>query len=124
MTIVNADDRIKVYELIVESSNEDLEVNLEESIVAVQAGSSRTVKLTVKALDEGTFNFAVNVHAESELVKRQEFVADVEGRKAVGNAALVLTIILAIIFVVLLVVLIVLLTRKPEKSSEFGESYY
>ncbi len=124
VTIVNADDRIKVYELILESSNENLEVSLEDSIVAVPAGSSKTVKLTVKALDKGTFNFAVNVHSESELVKRQEFVADVEGRKAVGNAALVLTIILAIIFVVLLIVLIVLLTRKPQKSGEFGESYY
>jgi len=35
-----------------------------------------------------------------------------------------LTVILAIIFVVLLVVLIVLMGKKPEKSEEFGESYY
>ena len=125
ITIVNADDRIKVYELIPETTGTELSINLEESIVAVPAGSSKTVKMTVKASKEGTYNFAVNVHSDSELVKKQNFVANVEGRAAVGNAAVVLTIILAIIFVVLLIVLIVLLTRKSEKSEEsFGESYY
>ena len=67
----------------------------------------------------------MNVHSDGELVKKQNFVANVEGKAATaGNAAVVLTIILAIIFIVLLIVLIVLLTRKPEKTEDFGESYY
>ena len=127
MTIVNADNRIRVYELILETAN-GLEVELDESLVAVPAGSSKTVRLTTVASDEGNYNFAVNVHSNGELVEKQNFVANVQGRSgsvgSTGNAAVVLTIILAIIFVVLLVVLIVLLTRKPEKSEDFGESYY
>ena len=128
VTIVNADNRIRVYELILEAAN-GLRIDLSESVVAVPAGTSKTVQLTVMASEEGTYNFAVNVHSEGELVKKQSFVANVEGEadRAGGNganAAVVLTIILAIIFVVLLIVLIVLLTRKPEKTEDFGESYY
>jgi preprotein translocase subunit SecG len=40
------------------------------------------------------------------------------------NPIVVLTVVLAIIFLVLLVVLIVLIGRKPQKSEEYGESYY
>ncbi len=125
VTIVNADNRIKVYDLQLEAAN-GLTVDLDESTVAVPAGSSKTVRLTAEASKEGTYDFAVNVNSEGELVKTQNFVANVEGRAraAGGNAAVVLTVILAIIFVVLLVVLIALLTRKPEKQEEFGESYY
>jgi hypothetical protein len=123
ITIVNAGNSIKIYELVLETTG-DLLIDLDESVVAVPAGSSKTVKMTVTSNKEGTFNFAVNVHSEGELVEKQNFVANVEGKKAAGNAALVLTVILAIIFIVLLIVLIVLLTRKPEKTEEFGESYY
>jgi preprotein translocase subunit SecG len=43
-----------------------------------------------------------------------------------GSASPVIAwiIVLAIIFIVLLVVLIVLMGKKPQKSEEFGESYY
>jgi len=41
-----------------------------------------------------------------------------------ANPVVVLTVVLAIIFVVLLIVLLVLIGKKPEKSEEFGESYY
>jgi len=47
-----------------------------------------------------------------------------QGKGFTANTAVILTVVLAVIFVVLLVVLIVLLTRKPEKTEEFGESYY
>ncbi|MDP4039136.1 MAG: hypothetical protein Q8P57_00970 [Candidatus Pacearchaeota archaeon] len=124
-TIVNSGDAIKVYTLIPEADN-GLSVSLDETTVAVPAGSSKTVELTARAMKDGNYNFKVNVHsADGELIGQQSFVANVEGTSTVGgNAAIVLTIILAIIFVVLLVVLIVLLTRKPEKSEDFGESYY
>jgi preprotein translocase subunit SecG len=40
------------------------------------------------------------------------------------SPVVILTVILAVIFIVLLIVLIVLIGKKPEKSGEFGESYY
>jgi uncharacterized membrane protein len=125
-TIVNSGDSIRVYNLIPEV-DDGLTVKLDESVVAVPAGSSKTVRMTAVADRNGNYNFRVNVHAsDGELVGMQEFVANVEGKASVatGSAAVVLTIVLAIIFVVLLIVLIVLLTRKPEKAEEFGESYY
>ncbi len=49
----------------------------------------------------------------------------VEGKSVASkNPITVLTVILAIVFLVLLVVLIVLIGKKPNKSEEFGESYY
>ena len=128
ITLVNAGDRVQVYELIPETSS-GLTVNVEEPIVAIPAGSSRTVKVTAQADKAGDYNFAVNVNSDSALIKRQSFAAKVEGTNAfsggnAGNTTVLLTVVLAIIFVVLLVVLIVLLTRKPQKSEEFGESYY
>tara|TARA_Y100000310_G_scaffold88657_1_gene85719 strand:+ start:319 stop:1554 length:1236 start_codon:yes stop_codon:yes gene_type:complete len=124
-TIVNSGDSIRVYSLIPEVDN-GLTIDLDETIVAVPAGSSMTVKLTASAVEEGNYNFMVNVHgSDGELVGTQDFVANVEGKSvATGSAAVILTIVLAVIFVVLLIVLIVLLTRKTEKTEEFGESYY
>ena len=124
ITIVNAGNNIKVYELVIDAPS-GLTVEADESIVAVPAGSSRTVKLRVMASEEGNYDFSVNVHSDSELIKREGFTANVKGRAVVvGNAAVLLTVVLAIIFVVLLIVLIVLLTRKSEKTEETGESYY
>jgi len=122
ITLVNAGDKVVVYELVVDSSG--LDVTVDEPIVAVPAGTSRTVKLAVVADSEGKKSFAVNVHSGTELVKTESFTANVEGGSIGGNATVLLTVILAIIFVVLLIVLIVLLTKQPEKSEEFGESYY
>ncbi len=129
LTLVNSGNKVRVYELVVESSGEDLDVSTEEPILVVPAGSSRTVKVDAMALKAGKYNFAVNVNSEGELVGKESYTANVEGTKsrivAGGtNTTVLLTVILAIVFVVLLVVLIVLLTRKPEKNKEFGESYY
>jgi len=123
MTIVNSGNSIKIYELVLEA-DEGLDVDFSDAILVVPAGSSRVVKITAKAGEEGNYDFAVNVHSEGELVQTESFKAKVEGKASATNAAVVLTIILAIIFVVLLIVLIVLLTRKPETNEEFGESYY
>jgi len=122
LTIVNSGNNVRVYELVFESSS-GLKLEADEPVVAIPAGSSRTVKIMASADSAGKYPFAVNVNSDGELVKKESFVANVEGR-AVANATVVLTVVLAIIFVVLLVVLIVLLTRKPQKSEEFGESYY
>lgn len=125
LTIVNTGNRVRVYELIVESPAE-LSIDLSDPVLAVPAGSSMTARLTANADKAGKYDFAVNVHSGAEVVKRESFMANVEGQAiggAVGSSTVLLTVVLAIIFIVLLIVLIVLLTRKPEKTEE-GESYY
>lgn len=129
LVLVNSGTQVGVFELVIESPT-GLTVDVSEPVVAVPAGSSKTVELKVKADKANNYNFAVNVHSGGELVAREEFTTVVEGAKAGGdvigktNPTVLLTVVLAVIFVVLLIVLIVLLTRKPEKSEEFGESYY
>ena len=125
LTVVNTGNAIQVYELIIDAPT-NLNVEAEEAVFAVPAGTSKTVKLVASSEKEGRYTFKVNVHSDGALVAEETFSANVEGRtKAVeGNVTVLLTVILAIVFVVLLVVLIVLLTRRPEKSEEFGESYY
>ncbi len=125
LTLVNAGNSIMVYDLVVDADS-GLSVDLDESVVAVPAGSSKSVQITAEASEEGEYGFVVNVYSEEQLIDSSEFTANVEGRSSAvtGNAVVLLTVILAIVFVVLLVVLIVLLTRKPEKTENYGESYY
>jgi len=124
LVLVNTGDEITVYELA-PSESDALSISLSDSIVTVPAGSSKVVKVYVKANREGTFGFAVNANADG-FSEAAQFSATIEGRSIVGGGSnmVALTIVLAIIFVVLVVILAVLLTRKPEKSEEFGESYY
>jgi hypothetical protein len=124
LILVNTGDNIVIYNLAPQT-NEALTITLSESIVVVPAGSSKTVKVYVKANREGTFGFAVDVNADG-LSDVARFNASVEGKKLTtsSNNLIAITIVLAIIFVVLLAILVVLLTRKPEKTEEFGESYY
>lgn len=125
VTIVNAGNSIQVYEVVVDTTSSGLSVTADQPVVAVPAGSSRTVNLMANADDDGKYTFAVNVHSGSELVAREVYSANVEGTSIdAGNTTVLVTVILAIVFVVLLVVLIVLLTRKPERQEELGESYY
>ncbi|MDO8509144.1 MAG: hypothetical protein Q7S27_05675 [Nanoarchaeota archaeon] len=127
LVLVNSGNQVGVFELVVESPA-GVTVEVSDPVVAVPAGSSKTVTLDVKAEEAGTYNFAVNVHSGGELVTREEFTAKVEGTNGGSitrtSPTVLLTVVLAVIFVVLLIVLIVLLTRRPEKSEEFGESYY
>jgi len=125
--IVNPTDKLKVYRIISESSS-DISSSVSESVVAVPAGSSKTVTITAKADSEGEYNFNVNVFSGDEFVSTVALALKAEGilksSKSLSNPIVVLTVVLAIIFIVLLVVLIVLIGKKPEKSEEFGESYY
>lgn len=125
ITLVNSGNGVEVYELVPEVSD-NLNVELSDPVVAISAGTSKTVQMTVGAEKAGEYAFAVNVYSNGELVSKQAFSATVEGNKSIGgnSTTLVLTVVLAIVFVVLLVVLIVLLTRKPEKNDELGENYY
>ena len=122
LLIVNPTNEVVVYRLVPESSA-SVTVSLSDSLVAVPAGSSRTVFVDANANVEGTQSFVVDVFsADGSLVERVNFTTT--SSKGTASPIVVLTVILAIIFIVLLVVLIVLIGKKPEKSEEFGESYY
>lgn len=125
LIIVNSGSKIGVYQLSAETID-GLNVRVDEPVITVSSGSSKTVKVTVMPTSNGMKSFAVNVYKDGSLVDHVPFVADVSGSSSWnGNNAVVLTVVLAIVFVVLLVILIVLLTKKPAKESEeFGESYY
>lgn len=125
LVLVNTGNKIAVYNLAPEASN-DLTISLSDSVATVPAGSSKAVKVYVKAVKEGTFNFAVVATSDDGFSGKSDYTATVSGKASAvsNNNIVVLTIVLAIVFVVLVIILIVLLTRKPQKSEEFGESYY
>ncbi len=117
LILVNPTDSMVGYKIIAESP-----ASVSENIVFVQAGSSETVTVTPNA--EGEYEFSVGVFSmDGELVRTVSFSGSQEVSQIV-SPIVILTIVLAIIFLVLLVVLIVLVTKKPEKTEEFGESYY
>jgi len=107
----------------VPETSADLSVSLSQNVVAVPAGSSRTVDVTATGSSTGTYNYKVNVFSlNGELLYVVSLTKNVDS--GASSPIVALTVILAIVFVVLLVVLIVLMGKKPEKSEEFGESYY
>ena len=121
LLIVNPTNQVAVYRLVPESSS-TVSVTLSDTAVAVPAGSSRTVNVEGTS-SAGTQNYAVDIFAsDGSLLGKANFTTS-SGAGA-ASPIVVLTIILAIIFIVLLVVLIVLIGKKPNKSEEFGESYY
>jgi len=120
LLIVNPSNQIAVYKLLPQSTA-DVTVSVSESIVSVPAGSSRTV--TVDATGSAQ-EYTVNVFSvDGKLVDTVTFNSAL-GSGSATSPIVVLTIVLAIIFLVLLVVLIVLIGKKPQKTEEFGESYY
>jgi len=120
--LVNPTNQLKVYQIVTEESSGNLYTKANTAIVAIPAGTSKTVIVTANAAQEGEYTFNVNVLSGNELEDVVTFSLNAEGSKT--NPIAVLTVILAIIFLVLLVVLIVLLGKKPQKSEESGESYY
>lgn len=121
LLIVNPTNDVAVYRLVPEASN-GVSVSLSDSVVAVPAGSSKTVTVSASSNANGVQTYAVNVFsADGALLDKVTFATGSESRAT--SPIVVLTVILAIIFIVLLVVLIVLVGKKPEKE-EFGESYY
>ena len=123
LLILNPTNELVVYRLVPESTSE-LSVSLSSNVVAVPAGSSKTVDVTATGSSTGTYNYKVNVFSlDGELVYVANMTKNVTGG-ASNSPIVALTIILAVIFVVLLIVLIVLMGKKPEKSEEFVESYY
>jgi len=120
MILVNSGSKVMVYNLNA-ASGSDLAVSV-PSVVTVDAGSAKTIQVTVSAADDaakGTYPFTVEANG-----KLTSFNANVVTGKAVAMSAVVLTAILVVIFVVLLAVLIVLLTKKSKPVEEVETSYY
>lgn len=132
ITLVNRGSVVRVYEIEATSVSSDLNLDVSDPMVVVPAGSSKTISVLASAAQRDDYDFRVTVKSDQgNVLSEKNFVANVRDKGTTGtgapisnNATVLLTIVLAIVFVVLLVVLIVLLTRKPEKSEEFGESYY
>lgn len=107
--VVNPTNSLKVYRIVYPSN---------EMFLTVQAGSTEFVEVNANS----------EVYTVNVLTMNGELVGSYDFSKTIsddGNSAIVvLTIILAIIFLVLLIVLIVLIGKKPQKTEEFGESYY
>lgn len=123
LLIVNPTNEVVVYRLIPESTS-TVSASVSESLVAVPAGSSKTVTVDATSAVSGTQTYAVNIFsADGNLVNTISFSLTGGQGSNVTSPIVVLTVILAIIFIVLLVVLVVLIGKKPEKE-EFGESYY
>jgi len=124
LLIVNPTDSVKVYR-IVTNSDGSLNLGLSSTLIAIQPDSSAIVNVNVDAENAGKYSFNVVVFSGEELVGQATLGANVTGgATGTNDAVIVLTIVLAIIFLVLLAVLIVLLRKRPEKTEEFGESYY
>ena len=121
LLLVNPTDNVKVYTIVTESVD-GLFTKASSTIIAVPAGSSKTVEITANAEKEGNYDFEVSVFSNEDLLETIEYSVSAEGKTA--NTTVILTVILAIIFLVLVVVLIVLIGRKPQKTEDFGESYY
>ena len=122
LLIVNPTNKLKVYTVVPES-NADLASSADNAVVAVPAGSSKTVQITATANKEGTYTFNVNVLSGNN-AEKAALNLNVQGKNSTSNPVVILTVVLAIIFLVLLVVLIVLLGKKPSQAEEFGERYY
>lgn len=120
--IANPSDTLKFYRISAESTS-GISASVDSAVVGVPAGSSKIVRVSANAQSEGDYTFNVNVLSGDEVVDTVALTLKADGASA-SNPIVVLTIILAIVFVVLLIVLIVLLGKKPEKTEDFGESYY
>ncbi len=125
LLLVNPTNKLKVFRLVPESSS-GLVASVDQSVVAVPAGSSKSVKVLASAEEKGEYNFGVNIFSGETLTSKAVMSMSVEGKTAssVANPVVILAVVLSIVFVILLIVLIVLVTKKPEKTEEFGESYY
>jgi len=122
LLIVNPTNKLKVYRIVPESSNQ-ISSSVSQSVVAVPAGSSKAITVIAKANSQGRYDFNVNVFSGENLVNTLTLTANVSGT-SFASPIVLLTVVLAIVFLVLLVVLIVLLGKKPQKTEELGESYY
>lgn len=112
LVLINPTDTLKVYKLYYLSN---------EVAVILPAASSKAVPIEVPK--SGDYDFDVSVFAGETLLSTVKFKGSAESAQ-LTSPVFILTVVLAIVFLVLLVALIVLITKKPQKTEEFGESYY
>jgi len=129
LVLVNPSDSIVVY-TISPAESKGILIDVEDSVVAVGAGSSRTVKIKAKATsntEEGTYVLTINADSETGLSKQVSFNVNVEKSSSSSNSmadsTVILTVVLVVVFVVLLIVLIALLSKRPTEE-DIGETNY
>ena len=129
LVLVNPSDNVVVY-TISPAESKGILVDVEDSVVVVGAGSSRTVKIKAKATsntEEGTYVLTINADSETGLSKQVSFNVNVEKSSSSSNSmadsTVILTVVLVVVFVVLLIVLIALLSKRPTEE-DFGETNY
>ncbi len=113
LVLLNPTNQLKVYKV----TYQDKEVN-----VIVPAASSKSV--TIETPTSGEYKFDALVYSGDKLLSTVNFSGTGQAASQLTSPVMVLTIILAVVFLVLLVVLVVLITKRPQKTEEFGESYY
>ncbi|MEK6913541.1 MAG: hypothetical protein AABW47_02615 [Nanoarchaeota archaeon] len=111
LVLINPTNSLKVYKLVYNSN---------EVVVILPAASTKSVPIEPSTNGEA---FDVSVYAGETLLSTVKFSGS-QATAQVTSPVFVLTVILAIVFLVLLVALVVLITKKPQKTEEFGESYY
>lgn len=113
LVLLNPTNQLKVYTVKYQDK---------EFSVIVPAASSKSV--TIETPTSGDYKFDVTVFSGNELLTTVNFSGTAQATTQLTSPVMILTIILAVVFLVLLVVLVVLITKKPQKTEEFGESYY
>jgi hypothetical protein len=112
LVLINPTNKLVVYKLVYQSN---------EVTVILPAASTKTVPIEVPT--SGDYSFDISVFSGDNLLSTVKFNGT-NSTMPVTSPVFVLTVILAIVFLVLLVALVVLITKKPQKTEEFGESYY
>lgn len=124
LLLVNPTNKLKVYRVVPESGA-DVSASVDSSVIAVSAGSSKSVSVLASAEEAGEYEFNVNVFSGETLTSKAVLSLSVdESNSSISSPIVILAVILSIVFLVLLIVLVVLITKKPQKAEEFGESYY
>jgi len=113
LVLLNPTNQLKVYTV----KYADTQVS-----VIVPAASSKSI--TIETPASGEYKFDVAVFSGEQLLSTVNFSGTGSATTSLTSPVMILTIILAVVFLVLLVVLVVLITKKPQKTEEFGESYY
>ena len=122
LIVANPTNKLRVFRIVPESSG-DVDVSANVQLIAVPAGTTKTVGVTATPHAKGEYNFDVSVFAGEELVDSVTLTVYASGKSS-NNSTVALTIILILVLLVLLGALFMLLRKKPETNEEFGESYY
>ena len=69
LLLVNPTNSLIVYKVVAESNGE-ISSSVDSAVVAVPAGSSKTVTVTARAKSEGEYNFDVNVFSNEKLSRK------------------------------------------------------